>query len=241
MKVDLVQVKKPLIYEYDSLVSCVCVTYNRPTLLNELLYCFLQQDYENKELIIVNDQKNIDYYYDDSRVKIFNFKERFSSLGAKRNFAHAKVSGKFVFTMDDDDIFYSNHISKLIRFHIAHINDDIVFNRYYFISVDNENVETKINHLALNGSSIKIGYVNNHSFPEISCGEDIVFIKDAKVSRIDDTQSTFHYRMGMNTPHVSEKDGNGSIMYKNMASDDAQNKFIKLVPELSLETKKYYR
>ena len=37
-------------------VSCLCCTYGRPILLGEAVKCFLDQDYPNKELIIINDQ-----------------------------------------------------------------------------------------------------------------------------------------------------------------------------------------
>jgi len=41
------------------LVSCLCCTYNRKEPLEEAIQCFVDQDYKNKELIILNDQEGI--------------------------------------------------------------------------------------------------------------------------------------------------------------------------------------
>src|SRR5688572_3738294 len=78
------------------LISCVCVTRNRPNLLQNVIACFLSQTYPNKELVIV-------YEDDDVATKVFLKQQRMPeisifevasasklTLGALRNFSISK-------------------------------------------------------------------------------------------------------------------------------------------------------
>jgi glycosyltransferase involved in cell wall biosynthesis len=226
------------------LASCICVTYNRPHLLNELLYCFLNQDYENKELIIINDQSTVEYSYDDSRIKIYNIIERFPSLGAKRNYSRNLFNGDFVFYMDDDDIYYSNHISKLINIHQNNLDYDIILNTTRHNSFNNENVNIGTNDLVLNGASVKAEYVKNNYFPHyVSCFEDVIFVENADTLKIYNEEHTFNYRLGFDIWHVSNMGGNGIETYDVAAKFKVNDEFRKiiLIPELSEKTKLYYK
>jgi len=226
------------------LASFVCLTYKRPTLLNELLYCFLNQTYENKELIIVNDEYNVEYVFDDERVKIYNIKERFSSLSEKRNFSRSIVNGDYIFITDDDDIFYTNHVSKLLKYHSYNNHYDIVFNKIAHYSVHNENISDIIQQVAFNGSSIKREYYLNNSFPiEVSCGEDQEFIKNAKILGIEYEEPTFHYRWGLNIHHISGMGGDGKESYQiyGKLNENVEQKTIILEPKLLKLTQLYYK
>jgi glycosyltransferase involved in cell wall biosynthesis len=226
------------------LASCICVTYDRPELLKELLYCFLNQDFENKELIIVNDQENIEYSFDDPRVKIFNLNDRFISLGAKRNFCRDKFNGDFVFFMDDDDIYYTNHLSRHINYHLQHIDYDIITNKNCDYSENDENITKTYINVPFNGTCIKADYVKTHYFPHyVSCGEDRIFIEDAKILIMEDDIPTFHYRWNTNIFHVSGYGNNGIETYDLMKilNNTKEFKKITLVPELTEQTKMYYK
>ena len=238
--------KKPL-------VSCVCVTYDRPHVINELLYCFLAQDYENKELIILNDQKNLIYQYVDPRVKITNLPKRFTSLGEKRNFTRNLVSGDYIFILDDDDIYYSNHLSRLLEFHLENDDYDIVANKYADHSQDNRDIVVA-HPLAFNGACITREYYLTNNFPnDVSCGEDLIFVQNAKTEVIDDGSTSWHYRWGMNVWHMSALGGHGvesygivtnkPPQYFSITQRDAVEEFrvIKLTPMISDGVKKYYR
>jgi len=226
------------------LASFVCITFNRPELLNELLYCFLAQDYENKELIIINDKSDIKYVYDDPKVIIYNLSERFISIGQKRNYSRNVVNGDFIFNTDDDDIYYSNHISRLLNYHLEHMEFDIIGNAIGYCSENNENIRTwKIN-VPFNGTSIKKEYFKKNYFPHYkSCGEDVDFIKNAKISLIDDGKSTFHYRWGLNITHVSSIMGIGAGTYDSIGYGAIIGNIqtIKLNPMLFEKTKLYYK
>jgi len=225
------------------LASFVCLTYNRQTLLNEILYCFLAQDYENKELIILNDNALIDYYYNDPRVKIFNIKNRFVSLGEKRNFSRAITNGEFIFITDDDDIYYSNHISRLLSYHLDNLDFDIISNTKAHYSEHNNFVQDWNVNVAFNGACIRKEYWLNNEFPkDKSCGEDQDFIKNAKIFHIDDDITTFHYRWGLNIHHISQMGGDGQDSYKYNGQLILNYKQkIALTPTLSELASKYYK
>lgn len=226
------------------LVSFVCLTYKRPHFLNELVYCFLMQTYENTELIIINDEPNVEYKFEHNRVKIYNIVKRFSSLGEKRNFSKSVVCGDYIFVTDDDDIFYTNHVSMLLKHHLMNNDCDIVFNKICDYSEHNMNT-VKVNcQVAFNGASIKREYYLNNSFPsDISCGEDQIFIKSAKIFGIYDENPTYHIRWGGNIHHISGMGGDGIESYKIYGDLNKidEHKIIEITPKISELTLQYFK
>lgn len=87
-------------------VSCMCLTYGRPHLLEEAIESFLHQDYEgNKELIVFNDLADQELVFDHPEVHIINVGKRFATVGEKRNATAALCTHEILFVWDDDDIF----------------------------------------------------------------------------------------------------------------------------------------
>jgi len=97
-------------------VSCQCITYGRPELLNEALECFLRQDYPGeKELVILNDQAGVKYTFKHPEVNIVNTKYRYATVGEKRNECVKLCSGSIICPWDDDDISLPWRISVIIQ------------------------------------------------------------------------------------------------------------------------------
>lgn len=102
------------------LVSVIVPTYNRPTTLVETLRSILNQTYSNVEIIIVNDagqdiehviaplntRNNIRYVRHDKN----------KGLAAARNSGIHSAVGKYISYLDDDDLFYPEHIETLVNF-----------------------------------------------------------------------------------------------------------------------------
>lgn len=90
------------------LVSCLMPTYGRVPkskhLIEESIESFLKQDYENKELIILNDCPGQYLFIDHPRIVIINSNRRFRTLGEKYNAMAALSSGDLLCTWEDDDI-----------------------------------------------------------------------------------------------------------------------------------------
>ncbi|MBV7332938.1 glycosyltransferase family 2 protein [Chloroflexi bacterium TSY] len=98
-------------------VSCICMTYARPQVLEEAIHSFLQQDYQGpKELIILNDYVDQTLLFDHAEVQVINCSKRFRTVGEKMNAAVALASHDLLFVWDDDDIYLPHRL----RFSIEH-------------------------------------------------------------------------------------------------------------------------
>lgn len=92
------------------LVSCLCPTYGRFTLLRQSLACFLAQQYEPKEFIILNDHPqpiSCDY----PGVRVVNAETRFPNMGQKRQALLELARGEWACQWDDDDFYLPWHVS----------------------------------------------------------------------------------------------------------------------------------
>ena len=86
------------------LVSCVLPTFDRPAFLVHAVELFLRQDYEPRELIVVDDgTRNVaDLLPRDERIRHLRLDVR-RTIGAKRNLGAAAAEGQLVANWDDDD------------------------------------------------------------------------------------------------------------------------------------------
>lgn len=101
------------------LISCICVTRNRPHLLSVAISCFKAQCYAHKELVILYEKDDIttaaylgQYPPKDIRIKIIaTEKQPDQYLGALRNKAIAAASGDYICQWDDDDWYHPKRLS----------------------------------------------------------------------------------------------------------------------------------
>jgi glycosyltransferase involved in cell wall biosynthesis len=194
-------------------VSWHCVTFDRPDLLPGLVECFRNQTYpfHFRELVIINDQANITYHCEDENVHVFNIKERFKSLGAKRNFAMDQCKGEFVLITDDDDIYLPNHTEHLVTVH-QKTTADIVRDKFCFDETTDAWVERR---WGLNQSSLRKTFVDENKFNEIyNAGEDVDLIKRGMVyiNENTPTESTCIRKLEDGMYHMSCHDDD---IYKN--------------------------
>jgi len=87
-------------------IAAVCCTYLRPKQLGWLIKCFLEQDYADGELVILDDAGQYDNRQGD-RWRLVSVDRRFASLGEKRNAAVELTSddAEALAVWDDDDIY----------------------------------------------------------------------------------------------------------------------------------------
>ncbi len=87
-------------------IAAVTVTYKRPVQLGRMLACFLAQDYEDRELVILDDAGQYADQQGD-RWRLVSVAARYPTLGAKRNAAARLVSSqaKAIAVWDDDDCY----------------------------------------------------------------------------------------------------------------------------------------
>ena len=99
------------------LVSIIIPNYNREDLVVETVQNMLDQDYPNKEIIVVDDGST-----DNSIHRLQKFGESITVLtqknqgpGAARNHGLSKAKGNFIQLMDSDDLASKNKISSQVK------------------------------------------------------------------------------------------------------------------------------
>jgi len=118
-----------------SLVSCIMPTRNRRFFIKQSIKYFLNQDYENKELIIIDDGDdpvsdiipclpNIFYYRYNDRL----------TIGEKRNIGCEKANGDLIAHWDDDDWFSNQRLSIQIKYLLGSQSDICGFSDLYYYS-----------------------------------------------------------------------------------------------------------
>lgn len=99
------------------LVSVLMSTYNRRSFLSAALESIKAQSYTNWEVLLVNDGgAKVDDIVNraaDSRISLVNL-ERNSGKGHAINRAFRESRGKFIAHLDDDDVWYPDHLERLM-------------------------------------------------------------------------------------------------------------------------------
>ncbi|HIH96832.1 MAG TPA: glycosyltransferase [Thermoplasmata archaeon] len=104
----------------DPVVSVIVPTYNRPGMLTDVLKSIFNQTYQDFEIIVVNDAgagvENVieSFNQNDNITYVKHSKNR--GLAAARNTGIKIAKGKYIALLDDDDIFYPNHLETAIKY-----------------------------------------------------------------------------------------------------------------------------
>jgi hypothetical protein len=88
----------------EPLVSCIMPTCDRRRFVGRAIRYFLEQDYPNRELVVVDDGADCvaDLIPADPRIRYVRLPER-QTIGAKRNLACEQARGELIVHWDDDD------------------------------------------------------------------------------------------------------------------------------------------
>ncbi len=100
------------------LVSVIVPTYNRPDMLMATLESVLNQTYQPFEIIVVNDGglevENIAGWLNRQGNITYVRHDRNRGLAAARNTGIKLARGKYLAYLDDDDLFYPEHLETLV-------------------------------------------------------------------------------------------------------------------------------
>jgi len=91
--------------------SVIVPTYNRPGMLKRALHSIDAQGFQDYEILVVNDGgENMTPITKHFRRAIYLEHERNRGLPAARNTALKQARGRYVAYLDDDDIWFPNHL-----------------------------------------------------------------------------------------------------------------------------------
>ncbi|WP_415714501.1 glycosyltransferase family 2 protein [Maridesulfovibrio sp.] len=110
-------------------VSVLMATHNRRKLLKRALKSILSQSYENLEICLVRDGgeavDDVVAELNDSRIKLTSYEQN-RGKGAALNKAFETSKGEYIAYLDDDDVWYENHIERLMVA-VRLLNQDFVY------------------------------------------------------------------------------------------------------------------
>jgi glycosyltransferase involved in cell wall biosynthesis len=166
------------------LASCITPTANREKYLPLAVQYFLEQDYPNKELIILDDglRSNATLIPDDPRIRYYYYPDKQGSIGMKRNQACALANGEFIVHLDDDDYYAKDWVSRQINALLDNQADISGMNAVDFYSpVDNKRYKYEDKQLEkpwICGATMAFrkSFWEQHHFEDIQVGEDYAFI-----------------------------------------------------------------
>jgi glycosyltransferase involved in cell wall biosynthesis len=155
-------------------VLVICITYGRLPFLGRAVASFLNQNYDNKELLIINDDKNVQLSckhnnWDGDKISIINLNKRLS-LGSKRNLGVSFGDYDIYMPHDDDDVFLPNRISNHVSKHLNHPDINLYRNEASYILYGDQ--------FLIGGNSpnavsyTKNGWMDAGGYPDVYAWED---------------------------------------------------------------------
>lgn len=125
----------------EPLVSIITPTYNSEKFIKETINSVIQQNYNNWEMIIVDDcskDKTIEFVKnvikENKKFTLISLKENVGA-GIARNIAIKKAKGKYIAFLDSDDIWSKNKLEKQINF-MEENNYNFTFTDFHRINED---------------------------------------------------------------------------------------------------------
>lgn len=115
----------------ECLVSVIIPTYNRPDELKESIRSVLNQTIQDLEIIVINDgggdaaEEVVDHFH-SPKIRYQALSSN-SGLPAARNAGLRLARGRYVAYLDDDDVFYDNHLELLSDFLDAHAEFGVAY------------------------------------------------------------------------------------------------------------------
>jgi len=165
------------------LVTCIMPTCDRHCFLSEAMRYFLQQDYPNLELVIVDDGNMpvASLLPDDPRIRLIRLSQK-KNVGAKRNIACAAAHGEFVVHWVDDDWYPPDRVTRQIAaLQTGRAEICGTSTLYYYDAASSRAWCYRYRNsgrtwVAGNTLAYHKSWWSAHRFPEIQVGEDSRFV-----------------------------------------------------------------
>lgn len=100
-------------------VSVIVPTHNRPSMLKDTIQSILDQTFQDFEIIVINDAgqdvSSVVQSFGSPKI-VYLSHETNKGLAAARNSGIRAAKGKYIAYLDDDDVFYPDHLEMLATF-----------------------------------------------------------------------------------------------------------------------------
>lgn len=207
----------------------ICPTYARIPFLNRMVAGFLSQTYDDKELVIINDDKNVELVCEQPGVVCINLNKKIL-VPQKKNLAIGLGYHDVFLTCDDDDVYLPNHIELHVKKHLENPEIGLYRNEAaYTIYGD----QFFIKHSPPNTISCtrKEWFLNNGYAHDQNIAEDQEFYNKItnKLVERDELNISYVYNWGGVNYHLSYE-----------ADESIEEKAFKQLQQLNLVGKKYY-
>jgi glycosyltransferase involved in cell wall biosynthesis len=176
------------------LVSCIMPTANREKFIPFAIEYFLAQNYDRKQLVIVDDGlRSIAHLLPKTDQISYYYTKPIETIGLKRNYAIKKAHGEIIVHWDDDDWHAYDWVTNQVNFLNSSCADITgIKHVHYFSPLMNKvwlgDASTESNPSTptwLNGATLAFwkSYWEKHQFKNLQKGEDDEFIShtDAKI------------------------------------------------------------
>lgn len=126
-----------------NLISIIIPTLNRFNLLIRAIESIFTQSYSNYEILLINDGgESIDNILENfnynTKLKLFNLEKNYGRAYA-RNFGIKQAKGEYLCYLDDDDIFYPEHLETLVKALEKNQTFKIAYTASYMTELDSSN------------------------------------------------------------------------------------------------------
>jgi glycosyltransferase involved in cell wall biosynthesis len=175
--------------------SIIIPTYNRAHLINDTIQSVLQQDYNDYELIIIDDGSNdltgevVSRIIEENKDKrIFYYYKENGERAAARNYGLKKAKGDYVNFFDSDDVLYSDHLSEANRVISNSPHTEIFHLRYEVVNEKGKKISegpvlsTPANALLIEGNFLSC----NGVFIKREIALQNLFNEDRQLSGVED-------------------------------------------------------
>jgi glycosyltransferase involved in cell wall biosynthesis len=202
------------------LASCIMLTYNRRHLLGVALACYLAQDWQEKELVVVDDGEDCveDLFQNVPGVRYIRT-ERFKTVGDKLNFACQQARGEVIVTWDDDDWYAPTRLSDQMNRLIE--SDKSLTGYHTILFYDGERASQyrgSKNYATGTSQVYRKSFWKRHPFPSMDCGYDNhIWQPAARASDVVCVDGGQLVVARIHSQNVSGESRNGSIGSDNWA------------------------
>ena len=193
------------------MISCLCVTHNKPHLLERAIFCFNHQTYSNKQMVIVyeeSDEQTCTFItgrtLGDEYKLVKIDKDAKLTLGDLRNISVREADGSYVCQWDDDDWYSSDRLTEQMDFLILHQKSGCVLSQW--VMFDDFTQKSYLSYSRpWEGSILCLREVIlQNPYPSLSKGEDTNVIlglyKQGEISLIKEMPHLYIYTIhGSNT------------------------------------------